>query len=126
MFMDLVVTALRRAHYKSLITTETVSEESKIPIRIVGVAEPSAHEHKPTIYPVAIFACAISGNNTREFVRCFWGEHLVGIEDKHPLVAKRQVLQRPVFLFRPHSIKIKLVHNRTGFFSDGLRAIRTV
>src|SRR5690606_34541604 len=38
----------------------------------------------------------------------FGGQHLVGVEDEHPLVAERQVFERPVLLLGPDAVEVEL------------------
>src|SRR5437588_11920251 len=97
-------------------------KKAQIPIWIVGMPQPTSHEHEPTIDPVA-------GNITRsgdcfgEFRFRWRRQDLVGIEDENPFVAKLQVVERPVLFLRPGAIEFELHHFGAVLLGDRDRTI---
>ncbi len=53
------IPALRVALHQLLVAAGAVPEEAQIPVRVVRVAEPSAHEHEPPVDPVTRLARAV-------------------------------------------------------------------
>src|SRR5207248_10567674 len=97
-------------------------KKAQIPIGIVGMPQPTSHEHEPTIDPVA-------SNITRssdcfgEFRFRWRRQDLVGIEDQNPVVAKLEVLKRPILFLRPGAIEFELHHFGAVLLGDRGRTI---
>ena len=84
-----------------------MAKQPKIPVRIIGMPKPAAHEHEAPVYPIAGDVTGVRDGARKFFLR-FRRQHLVGIEDEDPFVAERKVLQRPVLFLRPRPIEIEI------------------
>ena len=85
-----------------LMTKEPQHAQARIPAMMNRPAE--EHVEKMQIIAVRIGVRNLRGNLLRQFRR----NHLIRINDQHPLVADRKVLQRPVLLLRIASVEVEL------------------
>ena len=81
----------------------------QVPIRIIGVAQPSPEEHETPIDPVTRHRRPPARSLANLRLR-FRRQHLVSIEDENPFIPKGQMLERPVLFLRPGAIEIELHH----------------
>src|SRR5204863_4919486 len=99
--------------FGALVSPEPVPEKPQVPAReITAVVDPATQEPEPAIQiePVHIGSPNGALNLTRQLRR----DPLVGIDNQHPLVAPRHVLQRPIFLSGKLTIPVELHHLSPG------------
>src|SRR5882724_3730933 len=82
-----------------------------------------APEEKETAVNKITHNLARVRNRTREFIFRLRRQDFVSIEDENPLILKRKMLERPIFLFRPNAIELKLHYLRAVSPGDFRRAI---
>ncbi len=124
--VHLVVSALRIAVGELLVTPQPVLEEAQVPVRVIGMLQPLAHEHETPVDPVARMRFVRIRNDPPNFRFSLRWEHLVGVEEKDPLILERQILQCPVLLLGPSAFEIKLHDFRTGLLGNLFRPVRAL
>jgi hypothetical protein len=88
------------------------------------VPQPLAHEHEPPVKPVAVnMLGSREGYGIAELSLCSCGKHLIGIEDKNPVVPKWNIVESPILLLRPRSSKLELYDFCAELLSNLLCAI---
>src|ERR1700730_18032136 len=90
------------------------------------MAQPAAEEKETPVDPVAHNLARVR-NRAREFRFSLRRQDFVSVEDENPIVLEREMLKRPIFLFRPDAIEFKLHHFRSkplGNFRRAIRALR--
>ena len=127
--VDLVVAAARVGVGQFFVAPEPVPEQPQIPVRVIGVLQPAVHEHEAPVDPVPgrFRVTRRAGHDPAKLLLRARRQHLVGVEDEHPVVAERQVFQRPVFLLGPGAAEMEL-HDfgpqPFGHFDRAVRALR--
>src|SRR6185437_1274857 len=101
---------------------EGVPKKTQVPIGIVGMPQPTSHEHKTTIDPVSGNIPPV-GDCLGKFRFGFRRQNFVGIENKNPFVAKLQVLECPILFLRPGTIEFELHHFGAVLLGDRDRTI---
>src|SRR5437660_1458294 len=82
-----------------VVATQSVAKQAQIPAGVpTGVAYPGAEKNHASIQVVAIVSTGCDG--AFDLALQFRRDALVGVDDQHPVVAKRQSIQRPVLLTR--------------------------
>ena len=94
-------------------------KEPQIPVRIIGVPQPAAHEHEAAVDPISRRLARVRDRGPKLCLR-LRRQDFVGIEDENPFVAERKVFQRPVFFLRPGAVEFKLDDPRAKLFRDAL------
>ena len=122
-FMYFIVATPGIAFCKLFEATKLVFEKSKVPVRVVSVLEPFPHEHETPIYPIARDSMVGVRNDLAKFGFGVRMHHFVSIEDENPFMTIWEMIERPIFLFWPSAIKVKLNNLRAVFLCDLLRAV---
>ncbi len=112
--VDFIVPTLRGAVNQLLVTARAMAKEAQVPVRVVGMPQPRAHEHKSAVDPIARATLAILREKGADLRGRLRGHHFVRVHDEDPFVAKGQVFERPVFLLRPQAVEVKLHDLRAG------------
>src|ERR1700726_1038054 len=99
-----------------------MSKQAKVPVRIIGMPQAATEKNEMAIYPVA---CDLpgAGNRAGNFGLRFQRKNFICIEKQDPFVLKGKVFQGPIFLFRPRSVEVKLLHPRSVASGDFERAV---
>lgn len=93
-----------------------VFDESRNPqTRIAAMTDGAAEEHVEEVEPIGVDAFLLVFDRLADFVLKRLREHLVRIDQQHPLVADRQVVERPVLLLGVDAVEMEL---------DDFRALR--
>ena len=96
-----------------------MAEEPQIPVRIISVPQPAAHEHEAAIDPISRPLARVRDRGPK-FCLGLCRQHFIGIEDENPGVPERKIFQRPVFFLRPGAVEFKLDDPRAKLFRDAL------
>ena len=126
MLMHLIV-ATFRIHVRQLfITAQPVFEEPQVPVWVIGMLQPFAHEAEPPVDPIACHRMIRLRHDPTKLFLALRRHHLIRIEDENPVMLERQVLQRPVFFLRPDAIERELHDLCPKPRGDFLRPIRAL
>src|SRR5262245_1575890 len=102
-----------------------MAKESQIPVWVVGMPQPTTHEHETTVDPITRRGAGICNRGAKCRLG-FQRQDLVCVQDKDPIIAKRKMLKSAVFLLRPGTVELELHHLRAKFIRDSLRSIRAL
>ena len=125
MLMHFVVAASGLRHGQTFVTTQSMAKQAKIPIRIIRMAQPAPEKHETPVDPIADDIAGVR-NRTGKLGLRFGRQNFIGIEDKHPIVLERKILDRPVLLFRPCPVEVELRDFGTVLLRDLSRAVGAV
>lgn len=122
-FVDLIIATRGFDVGDFFVTAEFVTKETEVPVGEIGVLQPFAHKHETPVDPVAVGGVVRIRDDGTHFGLSGGFEDLVGIENEHPLVTEGERFKRPIFLFGPGAIELKLHDLGTHRSGDILRAI---
>ncbi len=105
------------SHRHLLVPAQAVLEEAQVPrLGIAAVLDPAAEEE---VFHVEVEPVGLVGGRARGDLGGQLGDdHLVGVDDQHPLVAEREVVERPVLLLGVGAVEVELDHGRAMFGGD--------
>ena len=126
MLVNLMISAVSIASRDLFVSSESMLEESKVPIGEVGMLERFAHEEITAVDPITGMSRIRVLNDLPYFLLCFGRQAFVCIEDENPFVFERQVVESPVFLFGPTSPVVELHDLSTFLLRDGNRTVRAL
>ncbi len=104
----------------------TMLEQPQVPVRVVRVPQPATHEEEAPVDPVAAYRRGIGLHQPADLDVRVGRQHFVGVEQQHPVVPERDVLERPVLLLRPRPFLIELDHARAVPLRDLHRVVIAV
>src|SRR5437763_9574665 len=99
-----------------------MAEEPQVPVWVVGMTQPFPHEHEMAVDPVAGDITCFR-DRLRELLRGFRRQSFVRVENEDPVMAERQVLERPVFFLRPGAVELELHDLCATLFRDRYRPV---
>src|SRR6266446_1325072 len=99
-----------------------MTKQAEVPIWIVRMPKPSAHEHEAPVDPIASDLTGVR-NDPRKFRLRRRRQHFVGVEDEDPFVPEGKILEGPILFFWPRPIKMELHNLGTVFLRDVDRAV---
>src|SRR6266446_9909423 len=99
-----------------------MTKQAEVPIWIVRMPKPSAHEHEAPVDPIASYLTGVR-NDPRKFRLRLRGQHFVGVEDEDPFITEGEVLQCPILFLGPCPIKMELHNLGAVFLRDVDRAV---
>ncbi len=126
MLVNLMISAVSVASRDLFVSSESMLEESKVPIGKVGMLERFAQEEIPAVDPITGMSRIRVLNDLPYFLLRFGRQAFVCIEDENPLVFERQVVEGPVFLFGPTAPVVELHDLSTLLLRDGNRTVRAL
>src|SRR5437763_15736767 len=99
-----------------------MAKEPQVPVWVVRMTQPFPHEHEMAIDPVA-GDIARFRDRLRELLLRFRRQSFIRVENEGPVMAERQVLQRPVFFLRPGAGALELHDLCAALFRDRYRPV---
>ena len=96
-----------------LVAAQAVLEQAQVPaLGVAAMADAAAEEEvfHVQIEAVGLVGCGAPG----DLLGQLWDDDLVGVDDQHPFVAEREVVERPVLLLGIGPVEVEL---------DDLRAV---
>ena len=123
MLVNFIVSRSRVADMQFFVTSQPVPEQSQIPTGIIStVLYPLIEKNEPAVDEIAVrlrlFQFLLN------FRRQFRRDVLVRIQNQHPFIFPRHILQCPVFLFGKFAVPRKLHHRRAALLGEFNGAIR--
>src|ERR1700730_10920863 len=107
MLVHFIVSTVRVRVGQFFIPPQRVTKQAEVPVRIIRMPKPSAHEHEAPVYPISGgLTCA--RNRAGKFFLRPRRQHFVGVEDKDPFISKRKILQGPILFFPPLSVESEI------------------
>src|SRR5271166_4256874 len=123
MLVNFYVAAIGFTLDKFLKSALGMFEQAQIPVRVIGMSKPLAQKHEPPVNPVPGKAIA-DPRGGRYLLPAALHQNLVRIEQKDPLVLKREIGERPVPFFGPTTAILKLYDLRPVILRDSARLVR--
>src|SRR6267142_5940848 len=90
-----IVPTMRIGVGQLFILPKGMTKQAEVPVRIIRMPKPSAHEHEAPVYPKASYLTGVR-NDPRKFRLRLRRQHFVGVEDEDPFVPEGEILQGPI------------------------------
>src|SRR4051812_6482359 len=87
-------------------------EKPEIPVRIITVPQPPPKKEKAAVNPIPADLPRLC-DRLRYFFARSWRQNLIRVQNQDPFVPKRESLDRPILLFWPGPVELKLHHLRS-------------